>query len=346
MSSRPYVVMLAPLPEYKTPWKSFAGSLGLQAMAIALICGAGLLVPAQFVAPEHYDITELVAPPPISDYIPRPPERVVPRQSPPPLVAQSETPKLEIPVRMIAPAKPKVITEVLPPAIVTKPTGSAQLAAPRPAAVVHTGGFGGTTPAQVTTTRRPQDVQTGGFGDPNGLPGQGSGRGHLVAARLGSFDLPAGPGYGNGTGGARGVRGTVATAGFGERPTAGAGGTGMVGTVQQAGFGDARAVTPPAERRVTRAVTGPTTPVEIVSKPHPDYTEEARRLKIEGEVVLEARFGANGTLQVLRVVRGMGHGLDEAAVRAAQQIRFKPAQQDGVPVDSVASLHVIFQLAY
>ena len=57
-------------------------------------------------------------------------------------------------------------------------------------------------------------------------------------------------------------------------------------------------------------------------------------------------FSANGTLHVTKVVRGMGHGLDEAAVAAANKIRFKPALRFGQPVDSTAVVHVSFQLAY
>jgi len=87
-------------------------------------------------------------------------------------------------------------------------------------------------------------------------------------------------------------------------------------------------------------------PVEITFKPNPVYTAEARSLKIEGEVVLEMSFGANGTLQVNRVVSGLGHGLDEAAITAAKLIRFKPALRSGQPVDSVAIVHVKFQMAY
>jgi len=49
---------------------------------------------------------------------------------------------------------------------------------------------------------------------------------------------------------------------------------------------------------------------------------------------------------VNRVVRGMGHGLDEAATAAAGKIRFKPALRNGSPVDSTAVVHVVFQLAY
>jgi TonB family protein len=86
--------------------------------------------------------------------------------------------------------------------------------------------------------------------------------------------------------------------------------------------------------------------VEIISKPNPVYTEEARQLKLQGEVLLEVLFGANGQLHVNRVVRGMGHGLDEAAVSAASKIRFKPAQHYDQPIDSTAIVHVVFQLAY
>ena len=68
--------------------------------------------------------------------------------------------------------------------------------------------------------------------------------------------------------------------------------------------------------------------------------------KIEGEVLLDVTFGADGTLRVHHVDRGLGHGLDEAAIRAAQQIRFRPARRDGQPFDTVAVLHIVFELAY
>jgi TonB family protein len=87
------------------------------------------------------------------------------------------------------------------------------------------------------------------------------------------------------------------------------------------------------------------TPAEIISKPVPSYTDEARAKRIEGEVLLEVVFEASGRLRVLRVVRGLGHGLDDSAVHAAEQIRFKPALKDGQPSDSTAVVHIIFQLA-
>ena len=84
---------------------------------------------------------------------------------------------------------------------------------------------------------------------------------------------------------------------------------------------------------------------EILSKPTPIYTQEARSLRIEGEVLLEVVLEASGSLRVLRVVRGLGHGLDDSAVKAAEQIRFKPAMRDGQPTDSTVVLHIIFQMA-
>ena len=114
--------------------------------------------------------------------------------------------------------------------------------------------------------------------------------------------------------------------------------------MQQGGFGDTRAVAASASRPVSENLT-PTTPVEVLSKPTPVYTAEARQLHIEGEVLLKVMFAASGEAHVLGVVRGLGHGLDEAAIAAASKIRFRPAQRDGQAVDSTAVLHVIFQLA-
>ena len=68
--------------------------------------------------------------------------------------------------------------------------------------------------------------------------------------------------------------------------------------------------------------------LEITFKPRPNYTEEARRARIEGDVVLEVLFTASGTLRVLRVVRGLGYGLDQNAIEAAAKIRFRPATED------------------
>ncbi len=85
--------------------------------------------------------------------------------------------------------------------------------------------------------------------------------------------------------------------------------------------------------------------LEILEKPQPIYTEEGRRLRIEGTVQLRVVFSAAGEIQVVSVVKGLGHGLDEAAVRAATAIRFRPARRAGRPVDAPAMIQIRFQLA-
>jgi TonB family protein len=226
----------------------------------------------------------------------------------------------------------------------------AHTTAPRLVPAVKTGVLTGSS-APATVKAPVQKVQTGGFGDENGVnpSPKSDGSGRLVMARLGSFDLPPGAGYGNGSGGAKGIRGTVKSSGFGNSIAGpgqggGQGGSPNGGVVRQAGFTNT-AATETAHARP--AVAEPkVTPVEIISKPNPIYTQEARDLKLEGEVLLQVVFAASGQLRVIRVERGLGHGLDEAAIRAAQQIRYKPALRAGQPYDSVATLHVRFQLAY
>jgi len=96
----------------------------------------------------------------------------------------------------------------------------------------------------------------------------------------------------------------------------------------------------------TQPAYGRSSSLEILDKPRPAYSDEARRLHIEGEVVLEASFSASGQVRVLQVLRGLGHGLDENATKAALAIRFRPAVEHGVSVDSVATVRIEFQLAY
>jgi TonB family protein len=215
---------------------------------------------------------------------------------------------------------------------------------PRDEVKVNNLGTGSAAPA---TVKAPIDkVQTGGFGDPNGLPGKGNPNKTTNINRLGSPALPGGDGYGNGTGGAKGIRGAVASTGFGNgvaNPPASGGG--KHATVQSGGFADAT-VADNTPKRKALASESPTTMVDILDKPRPQYTAEGRRLRLEGDVVLDLVFQADGTIQINRVVSGLGHGLDETAVRAAQQMKFKPAKRDGQPVDFPARVRIEFRLAY
>ena len=87
-------------------------------------------------------------------------------------------------------------------------------------------------------------------------------------------------------------------------------------------------------------------PVKLASASVGPEVEAVVASLLEGEVLLEVEFAANGQLHVNRVVRGLGHGLDETAVAAANKMRFKPALRNGQAIDSTAIVHVVFQLAY
>ncbi|MGC1651194.1 MAG: energy transducer TonB, partial [Candidatus Sulfotelmatobacter sp.] len=115
--------------------------------------------------------------------------------------------------------------------------------------------------------------------------------------------------------------------------------------VQASGFASADVPAPPTVHSRPAETTAKVLPAEILSKPTPLYTQEARNLKIEGEVLLDVVLEASGKLRVLRVVHGLGHGLDENAVKAAEQIHFKPAVKDGQPTDYRVVMHIIFQMA-
>ena len=352
MASDPQFAPFSLLPDSRPPWKEFTFSMVTQAGAIALLLWVGLLYPRILPKPSgDYKAVVLVSTPPPVNHEPAPiREFKVPEP-----VAHLDTP---IPENLRLPApKPKpranVVEETQAPRVeiaASKPN-LPQTAPAIPKRLVQTNVFSTGSSATPTMAAAPQKVQTGGFGDPNGVPAKENSNGKpATIAQLGSFDLPAGPGYGNGTGGAKGARGVVASTGFGNGVATGDG-SGRVntsrgnGVVRQAGFGDADPAPVQQARPKAAEVAPRIVPAEIISKPTPAYTEDARRAKVEGEVLLEVVLEASGRIKVLRVVRGLGHGLDESAIRAAEQINFKPAMRDGQPADSTAVLHIIFQLA-
>jgi TonB family protein len=334
------------LPERKVNKRAMATSYGLVTLALLILINLSLLLPEKLQLAQ-YHVTELIPMPSLRpEAAPVKVEPVVkPKWRPAVKLPVFEQPKLVVPreVRRETPKPveaPKVVVNQFQAPQIKMPAGGA-----RPQ-LVHTGDFSGSSQTP-TVNAAVQKVQTGGFGDPNGLPGTGKQGAKLYAPSTGAFDMPAGSGQGNGSGGANGIKGTVASADFGNGIATGGKGDGRSNGqgVSTGGFGSEQVVH--QGPKVVAADTGAaTTPVEITFKPNPVYTAEARSLKLEGEVLLEMSFGANGTLQVNRVVRGLGHGLDEAAIAAAQKIRFKPALRKGQPVDSTAIVHVVFQLAY
>ena len=339
------------LPEKKWNWRTFVASYGILMCLILLLILFGIMMPDTLLITMNYHVTELIARPPL-----RP--EALPKPKPLPVHAKLlprepvfQAPKLIVPKEVRAPKQkpqeiepPKVAMNNFAPAVL-KPTSGA-----RPV-LIHTGEFAGSS-VTPTVNAPIEKVQTGGFGDPNGLKPSANSKpnGKLIASAAGSFDMPVGPGQGNGSGGAKGIKGTVASADFGNGVATGGQGDGRrsgrgSAGVQSSGFGSQQiAQNTPHIQRVDSGP--PTTSVEITYKPNPAYTDEAKTLKLEGEVLLEVEFLASGQLHVNRVVRGLGHGLDETAMAAANKMRFKPAMRNGQAMDSTAIVHVVFQLAY
>ncbi len=296
--------------------------------------------------------TKTEVPPPPKVVIPKvkvfaPPQPEVVKLEPPKIVMPKIQPPPEIPkpVKLDTPEQPK-----LPPA-------PPKAVAPPPAPKV--GLFDSAKPTEVANNKTAPSAHTGGFGDPVGAktnpdssksqlvavgafanaPGAATGAGAARKAAVGGTAF--GAGVANGVPGGRDL-GKVASAGFANGVVGGTGKPGGTGTVSSAGFSNVGS----APTQVALKTNEPAfIPPVVISEPHPEYTAEAAQLKIQGEVTLQVRFLASGQVEVLQVVNGLGHGLDEQAKHVAEQIRFKPAIKDGHPVDHTTLIHVTFQLA-
>jgi TonB family protein len=341
----PDKLIFSPLPEWRKPWTQFGVSGVVHVVMIALVIGIGLVRPHILATPERdYHTIALVETPPVVNHAPQP-LKVIPHP------VEMVEPDPARPVLRLPASLPKpVVREVAAPEIkITAKTNLPKLdnVPVIPRELVRTNTFSTGSSAPQTIAKAPEQVQTGGFGDPNGVNAKPMPNRAVNIAAAGGFDMPNGAGKGNGTGGAHGAQGVVASSGFGGGVATGDGSgkvSGSRGTVQTSGFGDVAAAPTVRAQRAAPDQT-PLKPAEVLSKPVPVYTEEARQLKIEGEVLLEVVLQSSGNLRVVRVVRGLGHGLDESAVRAAEKVQFKPATRNGQPTDSTAVLHVVFQLA-
>jgi periplasmic protein TonB len=145
---------------------------------------------------------------------------------------------------------------------------------------------------------------------------------------LGTMSAPVMPSAppSNGTGAGGGIgSGSGGGVGVGHGPGVGAGsGGGIGGGVYHVGGG----------------ISAP----QAISTPDPEYTEEARRAKTQGTCVLWLIVDSEGRPRDVRVVRGLGNGLDAKALEAVRQWRFQPSMKDGKPVDVQISVEVAFHL--
>lgn len=163
------------------------------------------------------------------------------------------------------------------------------------------------------------------YGDPKAIP--------QMKGPIGDpTGVPAPPSSGPGTGAGIG-RGAGTGVGGGEGGGLGPGRGGNVGGGDM-GLGGGGGVQPMS------ASLRPT----ILYKEKAKYTEEARQNKIQGTVVLNVVFTSGGSIENIRVVRGLPDGLTEKAIEAAKRIRFQPAVKNGSPVSVRGNLEFTFNL--
>lgn len=89
---------------------------------------------------------------------------------------------------------------------------------------------------------------------------------------------------------------------------------------------------------------GDTTKLRIITKPRAAYTDSARQAGVSGYVDLLVGFSANGTITHILIVKSLSHGLSEAAVRAARQVKFEPRTINGKPVSTAATIRYSFSI--
>jgi TonB family protein len=320
------------IPTPPSRWKSFVTGWGVQALSLVALLFVSVRFRQNLIPPPDYRVTSLVSPEPL-----------VLHQQPQPVVARVLT-KSEplIETTPLPESKPAVAAFVVTPqkraipehkiSEPDRPAPELKLeskmpaipAAPMPK-IVAVGTFSANSNSVPPAASKPAaTVQAGGFGDPNGVPSSV----HREVANIGaagSFDLP------NSSGRGKGIAGTnpavAMSSGFGN---------GAIDAFSSAGIH--------AKTGAHQPSNAASTPVEITFKPKPDYTDEGRKQKVNGEVRLEVLFKSDGQVHVIRVLQGLGYGLDEQAVKAAEQIKFKPALREGQPIDSMAQIHIIFEL--
>jgi TonB family protein len=326
------------LPEGRTRWDLFGASFGLECVILAALVILPILMPQKLEAVRRFVVTPMIEAPHISAWKPQPKPKLIP-------VKREIVKEIPKPEEVVVP-KPKLYDPVVTAPVARRATARRNTPLPKvQVAEALRNPLISTGSSAIPTLRKPRaEVQTGGFGDPEGLPSTKVTR-QVNINSAGSFDLPPGPGYGNGTGGAKGARGIIASSGFGNGVAIGSPNGGNRGVVQQAGFANEAAAPVAQQGKRTQAASNDK-PVEVLFKPRPAYTAEARAKKIQGEVLLQVVFSADGTVEVQRVIRGLGYGLDASAEQAAREIRFHPAVRNGQPVSYDAIVHIEFELAY
>ncbi len=336
------------LPEPERSPRSFIISMVINGTMLALFILVGALAPKKIL--HNYDVTTLILP--AKKEPPKPKEKT----PPPPPVEEPKIPEVKFEAPRINIPKPEPKPELKPipmdakltmPAI-KDPKLDVRLA-PQPKTALAPAAM----PAQDNSVK--PSTKPVHYGQTFGVQPNPNAKGPATIAAIGNM-------YGGNQGTVGAPHGVVGSTGIGDGikygnnqgrpggkvatavvPTATvATPSGNVGKVASAGIPTA----PTAVVEAPRAVAGPPPTLPEVSVPVPTYTDEARNLKIQGDVILRVTIFASGQVQVVSVVQGLGHGLDEQARLAVQHTRvLRPGTRNGQAVDMTINVTIKFQLA-
>ncbi len=295
-------------------------------------------------------LTSLTEPIPVKQPEPVKPPPPVAKLPPPPKI-KVEPPKIQVAeVKLPDLPKPPEVKMTQPTPVIAPAPPKAVQAPPAPKVV----NLGRAEAASVMANNHPAPVSLGQQNNPIAP----SDRPATSAVNLGQRGMAGMPSSNTGMGATKvslgnGSAGGTNMAGTGTRPIQGVklgvtGGTGpMNSTSRLAGPVNLGQNQPPPIQRVAAATpTAQRSGPKVLFKPRPQYTDEAVKLHIEGTVSVRLRVSSAGSVQVLGVTNGLGHGLDEAAIRAVQATRFQPAMDaTGSPMDWEGVVNVAFQLA-
>ena len=239
--------------------------------------------------------------------------------------------KMEEPKPIIAPAPPKQIVAMAAPQVVNLKAAAPALVnnSPAPSAVALGRPDNPLTASNAASAAK---VDLGAHGVA-GMPTSNTGLGKPTTVNLAGSGTPGGSNTGTRA---------VAVTGM---PHGVIGGT---GTNPHATGVNLAAATPPPMPKAPGPAPATTAqhPPKVTSKPKPEYSAEALQMHIEGTVTVHIHVLPNGSVEVVGVTEGLGHGLDEAARRAAQNTKFDPATDaSGRPIEWDGFVKVAFQLA-
>jgi periplasmic protein TonB len=326
-----------------------AASIAINVTLLALMVILGIVIKTSPAVAKEVAVLTLPPPPPPEKPVPKPPpikiKPVPPMPVPPPKVKLPPPPPMPVPPEMkpLPTPQPKpVLAPPTPPKAITPPPAPVKVnlgvatAASVPNHDLHPSAVrlgASDNPLKSLTGPAVSNVSLGNAGMPGMNKGNTGNGPNATAVNLGSGS-PNGK-MGGKDNAAQPVRGVAL--GYGTGPV----GAKAYAPVKQVALG-----TPPpspVERPAMAASISAATPPKITFKPEPVYTQEAKEHHIEGDAVVKVVFRANGTIEVVGLVRGLGYGLDQPAEQVARAIRFHPAlNAGGEPVDFPTNIIIHF----